>query len=74
VPLKSVSSDPLVVIDPLNAHNNTTRSAFRFAEIQELFRVSHQILQQNLLLFRQSPSQQATEVLTAILAGSPHEQ
>jgi hypothetical protein len=37
-----LNNDPMTVIDPLNELNNTTRSAFRIKDIQEIFKQAFQ--------------------------------
>jgi DNA polymerase sigma len=38
------NADPIMVLDPLNITNNTTRNAFRIQEILQLFKRAHALI------------------------------
>ena len=40
--------EPMTVTDPLNKQNNTTRSAFRIKDIQDVFKRAYKFLNENL--------------------------
>jgi hypothetical protein len=42
----------MIVIDPLNVSNNTTRNAFRISEIQEVFRNTHKLIKEKFEEFK----------------------
>jgi len=47
--------DPMTVIDSLNKTNNTTRSAFRITEIQEVFKKAYELLNAKLQEHNKDP-------------------
>ncbi len=51
-PIYEIRQDPLIVNDPLNLQNNTTRNAFRINEIQEVFRKAHELIVMKLETFK----------------------
>lgn len=51
-PILGMSQDPMVVVDPLNQMNNTTRNAFRIREIQQVFRQAHKEIMKKLEEFK----------------------
>ncbi len=46
--------DPMTVIDPLNKVNNTTRSAFRIKEVQDVFKRAYTFINHKMFEYTQS--------------------
>jgi hypothetical protein len=46
------NTDPIIVLDPLNPNNNTTRNAFRIGEIQQLFKKAHALILRKMKEFK----------------------
>jgi DNA polymerase sigma len=51
-----VRTDPMIVNDPLNQHNNTTRNAYRISEIQHVFRIAHQLIVEKMQSYNEGGS------------------
>lgn len=49
-----MQQDPMVIIDPLNLSNNTSRTAFRIREIQDVFKSAHKIILNKLTSYKAS--------------------
>ena len=47
------NQDPIMVLDPLNLTNNTTRNAFRINEILALFKRAHSLIMDKMKEFKE---------------------